>query len=93
VGKHCTPMIVTNTGPRCDALDSHLLGWGMNPRRLPTGVRHWGGALGSLTFTTSAIPLPWPIGCRSETLRPPLSVEFAFVGGVEISAPYIGIFI
>jgi hypothetical protein len=52
-----------------------------------------GDAWNRLTSTTSAIPLPWPTGCRSETLRPPLSVEFAFVGDVEISAFYIGIFI
>jgi len=45
---------------------------------------------GNLTYTTSAIFLPWPGGCRSETLLPLLSVEFAFVGGVELSDYRIG---
>jgi hypothetical protein len=43
--------------------------------------------------STSAIPLPWPLGCRPETLRPHLSVEFAFLGGVEFSEMFIGIII
>lgn len=40
-------------------------------------------------FTTSAIPLPWPTGFRPETLRPPLSVEFALFGSYNI---FIGLF-
>jgi hypothetical protein len=39
--------------------------------------------------SASAIPLPWPSGFRSETLRPPLSVEFALFGGYVF---LIGIF-
>jgi hypothetical protein len=84
-------MVVTHVGPDDDALDSHLLGYGVNPRRPPVRVAASGGVLlGSLTFTTSAIPLPWPAGCRLETLRPPLSVEFAFIGGVDMSDLRIG---
>jgi len=87
-------MVVTHAGPDDDALDSHLLCYGVNPRRPPVRVSASGVVpLGSLTLTTSAIPLPWPAGCRLETLRPPLSVEFAFVGGVELSDLRIGTFI
>ena len=39
-------------------------------------------------LTTPAIPLPWPLGFRSETLRPPLSVEVAF----SVVMVLIGIF-
>jgi hypothetical protein len=35
-------------------------------------------------LTTSAIPLPWPAGFRPETLRPPLSAEFALFGSYEL---------
>jgi hypothetical protein len=89
--ENCTPIIFTHTGTY-DDFDPHLLSQVVNPRFPPVrvsanGVCHGG----NLTIATSAIPLPWPGGCRSETLRPPLSVEFAFVGGVEylsyVSAP------
>ena len=82
--------MVTIAGPD-DALDSHLLCCDVNPRRPPVRVSALGEMpLGSLTVTTSAIFLPWPAGCRLETLRPPLSVEFAFVGGVELADLLIG---
>ena len=88
--KNCSPIIITHANPD-DDLDSHLLCQGVNPRRPPVRVSALGEMpLGSLTVTTSAIPLPWPAGCRSETLRPPLSVEFAFVGGVELADLLIG---
>jgi hypothetical protein len=84
-------MGAADADPHDGDLDSHLLCCGVNPRRPSVRVSaskmvRWC----SLAFTTSAIPLSWPAGCRSETLRPPLSVEFAFVGGVELSDFLIG---
>jgi hypothetical protein len=82
--KICTPMVVTHTGPHDDALDSHLLCQGVKLRRPPVRVSASAVVLlGRHTFTTSAIPLPWPAGCRLGTLRPPLSVKLAFLGGVN----------
>jgi hypothetical protein len=43
----------------------------------------------AIFLTTSALPLPWPLGYRSETLRPPLSVEFPLFSS---SIKFIGIF-
>jgi len=52
-------MVVTHAGPDNDAFDSHLLCYGVNPRRPPVRVAAMGELpLGSLTCTTSAIPLP-----------------------------------
>jgi len=52
-------MVVTHAGPDDDALDSHLLCCGVNPRRPPVRGSAMGELpLGSLTLTTSAIPLP-----------------------------------
>lgn len=75
-----------------DAFDSHLLSvFGVNPRRPSVRVFALSEASSdNLTCATSAIFLPWPGGCRLKTLRPPLSVEFAFVGGVELSDLLIG---
>ena len=46
---------------------------------------------------SAAIPLPWPSGFRPETLRPPLSVEFALFGSyimlIGTFTEYLNIFL
>lgn len=72
----------------------HLLAIGLNPRRPPSLVSPFDmlllGFLSAPLRRSRYLGLP---GCRPETLRPHLSVEFAFFGGVAFSDMFIGIII